>query len=58
VIYGHDSKLGFQGKEYTHGLDTGCVNGGNLTAMVIDGGEKAHSYTFASVKCREGARIN
>jgi hypothetical protein len=39
VIYGHDSKRGLQIKPYTKGIDTGCVNGGKLTAFVIaDGG--------------------
>ncbi|KAI9367501.1 Metallo-dependent phosphatase-like protein [Aspergillus egyptiacus] len=41
VIYGHDAKTGLNLKEYTKGLDSGCVKGGKLTALVIsDGGEQ------------------
>ena len=37
VIYGHDSKRGFVEGKHTFGLDSGCVKGGALTAMVIEG---------------------
>ncbi|KAL4788689.1 Metallo-dependent phosphatase-like protein [Aspergillus varians] len=48
VIYGHDAKSGLSIKEYTKGLDSGCVKGGKLTALVIsDGG---HQKTV-QVKC-------
>ncbi|KAL2809588.1 Metallo-dependent phosphatase-like protein [Aspergillus granulosus] len=41
VIYGHDAKSGLTLKEYTKGIDSGCVKGGKLTAYVIsDGGEQ------------------
>ncbi|KAL2820496.1 Metallo-dependent phosphatase-like protein [Aspergillus cavernicola] len=41
VLYGHDAKSGLSLKEYTKGLDSGCVKGGKLTALVIsDGGEQ------------------
>ncbi|KAL2801111.1 Metallo-dependent phosphatase-like protein [Aspergillus keveii] len=41
VIYGHDAKSGLSLKEYTKGIDSGCVKGGKLTAYVIsDGGEE------------------
>ncbi|PWY90892.1 Metallo-dependent phosphatase [Aspergillus heteromorphus CBS 117.55] len=41
VIYGHDSKTGLNIKTYTKGLDSGCVKGGKLTALVIsDDGEQ------------------
>lgn len=41
VIYGHDSYNSLSLKTYTKGLDTGCVDGGKLTALVIsDGGEQ------------------
>lgn len=36
VIYGHDAKTGLQIHKYTKGLDTGCVRGGQLTALVVD----------------------
>jgi hypothetical protein len=41
VLYGHDAKSGLSLKEYTKGLDSGCVKGGKLTALVIsDGGQQ------------------
>lgn len=36
VVYGHDSKAGLRLKRWTKGLDSGCVGGGKLTAMVLD----------------------
>ena len=36
VIYGHDSRRGLQIHQYTKGLDTSCVNGGKLTALIIN----------------------
>ncbi|EME84680.1 uncharacterized protein MYCFIDRAFT_195666 [Pseudocercospora fijiensis CIRAD86] len=36
VIYGHDSKAGLQINRWSKGLDSGCVGGGRLTAMVLD----------------------
>ncbi|KAF2763313.1 Metallo-dependent phosphatase [Pseudovirgaria hyperparasitica] len=40
VIYGHDSQRGLGLKKYTKGLDTDCVKGGKLTALVITAGKK------------------
>lgn len=49
AIYGHDSKSGLSLREYTKGLDSGCVKGGKLTALVIsDGGEQE----IVQVKCK------
>lgn len=36
VIYGHDSKVGLQINRWSKGLDSGCVSGGELTALVLD----------------------
>ncbi|KAF2171721.1 hypothetical protein M409DRAFT_17957 [Zasmidium cellare ATCC 36951] len=36
VIYGHDSKEGLQIKRWSKGLDSACVSGGKLTALVLD----------------------
>ncbi|OCL05209.1 Metallo-dependent phosphatase [Glonium stellatum] len=53
VIYGHDSKRGKNILKYSRGLDSGCVNGGKLTAMVIEAGKKGKAKTkFVSVKCK------
>ncbi|KAL4913948.1 Metallo-dependent phosphatase-like protein [Aspergillus aurantiobrunneus] len=41
IIYGHDSKSGLSIKEYTKGLDSGCVKGNQLSALVVsDGGRQ------------------
>ena len=38
IIYGHDSKNSLSLKKYTKGLDSGCVKGGQLTALVVGAG--------------------
>lgn len=54
VVYGHDSRRGLQLTPYTKGLDTGCVKGGRLTALVIGGdtSEERGSMTY-SVECKD-----
>ncbi|OAX80842.1 hypothetical protein ACJ72_04814 [Emergomyces africanus] len=49
VIYGHDANPSPSLKKYTKGLDTNCVKGGKLSAMIIQDGGKSH---IASVKCK------
>jgi hypothetical protein len=49
VIYGHDSRRGLNLNTYTKGIDSGCVSGGKLTALVIN--EKGKESTV-SVKCK------
>ncbi|KAJ9666957.1 hypothetical protein H2201_002790 [Coniosporium apollinis] len=53
VVYGHNSKRGLNIQKYSKGLDTGCVKGGKLTALVVDSGG---SQSYVSVACekREG----
>jgi hypothetical protein len=55
VVYGHDSKKGLTIQGYSKGLDSGCVAGGKLTALVINhkGKEKLHS-----VKCKQYFKKN
>lgn len=50
VIYGHDAKKGLQIKKFTKGLDSGCVAGGRLTALVVD--DKGKETVF-QVSCRD-----
>ena len=38
VIYGHDSRRGLQMGKFTKGLDSGCVKGQKLTALVVSHG--------------------
>ena len=51
VIYGHDSKRGLQLNEWTKGLDSACVSGGKLTALVVDNGGRSQS--IKQVKCKD-----
>ena len=50
VIYGHDSKRGLQLQKWTKGLDTGCVKGGRLTALIVEDGGR---LTTKSVPCKD-----
>ena len=60
VIYGHDSRLGLQLKPYSKGLDTGCVKGGQLTAMVIDNNvaEPKVEPKIVSVQCQNYGNLD
>jgi bis(5'-nucleosyl)-tetraphosphatase (symmetrical) len=58
LVYGHDSKRKIQMKGYSIGLDSGCVNGKKLTALVLQpksGGEGSDTMTLehnlVSVSC-------
>ena len=48
VVYGHNRKRGLNLQEFTFGLDSGCVSGDKLTALVVD-----HKGTteIVQVKC-------
>lgn len=54
VIYGHDSKRGLSINTYSKGLDTGCLKGGQLTALVIEGGRTGAKQTIVQVDCVDG----
>ncbi|KAG9832788.1 Metallo-dependent phosphatase, partial [Aureobasidium melanogenum] len=49
VVYGHDSPRGLNLKRWSKGLDSGCVNGDQLTAMVLNAWGQAE---IVSVDCK------
>ncbi|KAK2015692.1 Metallo-dependent phosphatase [Colletotrichum eremochloae] len=51
VAYGHDSKRGLRVGRYTFGLDSGCVNGGELSALVIEATAEGVTHAVRSVSC-------
>ena len=54
VIYGHDSRRGFVHEPHTKGLDTGCVKGGKLTALVVQVGKyRGTTQKYYSVRCKD-----
>lgn len=48
VVYGHHSKAGLKISRWSKGLDTGCVKGKRLTALILDAKGKQQ---LVSVKC-------
>ncbi|KAL3422390.1 ser thr protein phosphatase family [Phlyctema vagabunda] len=54
VVYGHDSKRGLQLEKYSMGIDTSCLKGGKLSAMVIEGANSDYKHKIVSVKCPDG----
>jgi len=42
--------------KYSKGLDTGCVRGGKLTALIIEEGWNGARQSVVSVKCRDYRR--
>jgi len=55
VVYGHDSKRGLNIEKYTRGLDSGCVKGGKLTALVVNEHGKEKIY---NVRCKNDYTTN
>ncbi|WP_347258420.1 symmetrical bis(5'-nucleosyl)-tetraphosphatase [Methylocaldum sp.] len=49
IVFGHWSTLGFYADDDVYGIDTGCLWGGELTALRLDGEKKRFC-----VSCREG----
>ncbi|KAI0019731.1 calcineurin-like phosphoesterase [Xylariomycetidae sp. FL0641] len=55
VVYGHDAKSGLQVRDYAFGLDSACVRGKRLSALVFEPDEKgAVKHRIVSVKCVAG----
>jgi hypothetical protein len=60
VVYGHDAKGGLKvpdsyggGRGYTFGLDSGCVYGGKLSALVIEARPEGIVHAITQVKCKK-----
>lgn len=59
LVYGHDSKRGLQMKDYSLGLDSGCVSGGKMTALVLQPREADDvatitlEHSLVSVSCTD-----
>lgn len=51
VAFGHWSTLGWLERADLLGLDTGCVWGGHLSAMRLDGAAGQRSHSLIQVKC-------
>ncbi|EQB45961.1 calcineurin-like phosphoesterase [Colletotrichum gloeosporioides Cg-14] len=58
VAYGHDSKKGLNIDKYTFGLDSGCVNGGELSALVIEATAEGVKHEVKSIKCKKEDKKN
>ncbi|KAF7532895.1 hypothetical protein G7054_g7525 [Neopestalotiopsis clavispora] len=58
VVYGHDAKQGLNIQKFSYGLDSGCVKGGQLSAMVFEpqGGKIGHR--IVNVDCEEVAGLD
>ncbi|KAG6020352.1 hypothetical protein E4U19_006419 [Claviceps sp. Clav32 group G5] len=57
VMYGHDARRGFTEGKFTVGLDSGCVRGGSLTALIVQAGSghEPFRYTKIHVPCKKFA---
>ena len=56
VIYGHDSYRGLHIEKYSKGIDTGCVRGGRLTAVIVEHQADATEVVeprLVSVPCKD-----
>ena len=55
VVYGHDAIRGLQLRENAIGLDSGCVYGGELTALELPE-KRLHSVVASKIYCVPSAR--
>ena len=59
VVYGHDARTGLnvaKGETWTYGLDSGCVYGRKLSALVLEMGKKGVERKVMHVGCDVGVR--
>ena len=53
VIYGHDAKTGYKESKYTFGLDSGCVKGEALSALIIEAsGTGGFKHKTLQIRCQ------
>ncbi|KAH7140264.1 aflYe/ orf/ Ser-Thr protein phosphatase family protein [Dactylonectria estremocensis] len=55
IIFGHDAKRGLQLGKYTFGLDSACVYGGQLSALIIETRETGIYHRIVEVPCADPA---
>ena len=60
VIYGHDAKTGLNIHPYSFGLDSDCVKGGKLSALVFEPGRslvgrRVVKHKIVSIECEKSA---
>ena len=53
VVYGHYAAKGLDIREWTKGLDSNCVRGGRLSALVVKKEKGEVVMEVVSVKCKE-----
>ncbi|KAG8167330.1 hypothetical protein KVR01_003019 [Diaporthe batatas] len=63
IVYGHDAKSGLKvpdtygnGKGHTFGLDSGCVYGRKLSALVIEARPEGIVHGITQVSCAKGTK--
>ncbi|KAH7007414.1 aflYe/ orf/ Ser-Thr protein phosphatase family protein [Ilyonectria destructans] len=55
VVFGHDAKRGVQLGKYTIGLDSACVYGKELSALLIETTEEGIEHRIVQVPCADQA---
>ncbi|KAK8114094.1 hypothetical protein PG999_006163 [Apiospora kogelbergensis] len=60
VVYGHDAKTGLNIQPYSFGLDSSCVRGGKLSALVFEPGRslvgrRVVKHKIVSIECEKSA---